>query len=67
MNGVLPTMISEGKIKFILATVITTNVKLFKGHIRDKTCQIFGENKGQVMSQFHGVPYKTRFGPHGTW
>ena len=51
-------MISEGKINFIWVTVITTDVQLVKGHIRDRTCIIFGENKGQVMSQFHGVPYK---------
>ena len=51
-------MISEGKINFIWVTVITTDVQLVKGHIRDRTCLIFGENKGQVMSQFHGVPYK---------
>ena len=47
------------KIKFIWVTVVTTYEQLVKGHIRDRTCQIFGENKGQVMSQFHGVPYKT--------
>ena len=31
---------------------------IFKGHIRDRSCLIFGTNKGQVMSQLHGVPHK---------
>ena len=52
------TMTSEGKTNFIWVIV--------KEHIRDRTCPIFGENKGQVtlgqaMSQYHAaVPYKNQ-------
>ena len=53
-------MISEGKINFIWVTIITTDVQLVKGHIRDWTRLIFGKNKGHVSR----CPLKTRFGPN---
>ena len=49
MNGVLLTMITDGNIKFIWVTVITTDEKLFKGHIRDMTGHV--KFLGKIMNR----------------
>ena len=38
-NVVMLTMISDGKIKFICVTVITTYEKLCKAYLKDKSSQ----------------------------
>ena len=59
LNVVFLTNISKAKKKFFWVTVITTDLQLVEGHIRDRSCLIFWKKKqGKLMSLFHRVPYK---------